>query len=42
MGLTGDKEVHDFIELSNWRDTFICNRYNGDLLPPNLKTETLK
>ncbi|CAD8200173.1 unnamed protein product [Paramecium pentaurelia] len=42
LNLQGEQKVNDIIELSHWRDTFICNRYNGDPLPPNLKPHTLQ
>ncbi|CAD8077462.1 unnamed protein product [Paramecium primaurelia] len=42
LKLTGDNQVNDFINLSNYRDTLICNRYNGDKMPEDLKTETLQ
>ncbi|CAK56843.1 unnamed protein product (macronuclear) [Paramecium tetraurelia] len=42
VNLTGDQQVNDFITLSDFRDTFVCNRYNGDKMPENLKAETLQ
>ncbi|CAD8084805.1 unnamed protein product [Paramecium sonneborni] len=41
LKLTGEEQVNDFVILSNYRDTFICNKYNGDEMP-NLTSETLK
>ncbi|CAD8150405.1 unnamed protein product [Paramecium octaurelia] len=41
LGLVGEQQVNDIIELAKWRDTFTCNRYNGDQLPPKLAAKTL-
>lgn len=41
MSLKKDEEIDDVIELAKWRDTFTCNRYNGDSLPEKLTAKTL-
>ncbi|CAD8080495.1 unnamed protein product [Paramecium sonneborni] len=41
LGLIEEKQVNDIIELAEWRDTFTCNRYNGDNLPQKLSAKTL-
>lgn len=41
MNFKENEQINDIIELAKWRDTFTCNRYNGDPLPDKLSAKTL-